>query len=133
MKLINEKCPNMGFTVGKEVVKTDAQGVIEIDSQDHANALIAGGFKLVEGEEKKAKKPKAEKIEKVEEVIPSKAELAAEAEELEPEAEEEDESESEDLDDETETEVEEEAPADDKKPKAKKKAAKKGGRFSRKG
>jgi superfamily I DNA/RNA helicase len=45
MKLVNEKMKNAGFNIAGKVVKTDANGIIEIKDKEVAKILIAtAGF-----------------------------------------------------------------------------------------
>lgn len=69
MKLQNEKCANMKFTVGKETIETDAKGIIEISDKEVADAFLNSGFVKLGGKAKPESKeePKKESKESKEE------------------------------------------------------------------
>jgi hypothetical protein len=68
MKLQNEKCANMKFLVGDEVIQSDAKGVVEISDKVVAKSFLNSGFVKVEGKnEPKVESKKEKKEEKSEE------------------------------------------------------------------
>jgi hypothetical protein len=68
MKLQNEKCANMKFLVGDEVIQSDAKGVVEISDKEVAKSFLNSGFVKVEGKnEPKVESKKEKKVEKSEE------------------------------------------------------------------